>query len=372
MHAYLRSPEPVTATWLTDVLRAAGALQWGAVSAVQSRPTDAFNSRTRRLALSYEAGALGACPTRLILKQPIDADWAREAGADEVRFYQLAATLDPRPPAVVPCYGAALDEASGDSYLLLLDVSATHAHPVTREQQIGLAESVPPDDAIRQVVGALARHHAFWWDHSLLHAGHFAVGYWSRDAERFRLYQERRRAAWARLLADAGSALPADIRDRYDDILGRIDRHWARALEPRFRARTHLTLVHGDAYFPNFLCPRPDVTAETYLIDWQSPAVDLAGYDLANVLATFWTRAQRHEGQREQRILEHYHRTLVAHGVSGYSWEDLLADYRAGLIFWLLMPVQDGGDSAPHSYWWPKMQCLLAAFNDWGCDELLR
>jgi hypothetical protein len=36
------------------------------------------------------------------------------------------------------------------------------------------------------------------------------------------------------------------------------------------------------------------------------------------------------------------------------------------------MPIQDGGDGAPHSYWWPKMQCLLAAFDDWGCAELLR
>jgi thiamine kinase-like enzyme len=372
MNTYIRPPEPITPAWLTDLLRAAGALQHGAVSAVQSRPTDAFNSRTRRLALSYEPGAVGACPKHLVLKQPIDAAWAREAGADEVRFYQLVATLDPRPPAVVLCYGAALDQASGNSYLLLLDVSATHAHPVTREQQIGLVQSVPTDDAIRQVTEALARHHAYWWDRPLLHAGAFAVGYWSRDAERFRLYRERRRAAWDRLLAGAGSSLPADVRDRYDDVLGRLERHWARVLEPRFRTRTHLTLVHGDTYFPNFLCPRPGVTAETYLIDWQSPATDLAGYDLANLLATFWTREQRRAAQREQHILAHYHRTLVAHGVHGYSWEDLLADYRAGLIFWLLMPVQDGGDGAPQSYWWPKMQCVLAAFADWGCDELLQ
>lgn len=364
--------EPIAPAWLTDVLRAAGALERGSVSAVQALPTDAFNSRTRHLALSYEPGAAGDCPTRLILKQPIDADWAREAGADEVRFYQLAATLDPPPPAIVPCYGAALDEASGDSYLLLLDVSATHAHPVTREQQIGLAESVPPDDATRQVTEALARHHACWWDHPLLHAGHFAVGYWSRDAERFRLYVERRRAAWERLLADDGGSLPREVRARYDGVLGRIERHWARALAPRFGTRTHLTLVHGDAFFPNFLCPRPGVPAETYLIDWQSPAVDLAGYDLANLLATFWTREQRREGQREQRILAHYYRTLVAHGVRGYGWEDLLADYRAGLIFWLLMPVQDGGDGAPSSYWWPKMQCLMDAFDDWGCGALLQ
>jgi hypothetical protein len=243
---------------------------------------------------------------------------------------------------------------------------------VTRDQQIGLTQSVPSDNAIASVTEALARHHAYWWNHGTLQSGTFAVGYWSRDAERFRLYLERRRAAWKRLLAGEPNGLPGDLQQLYNGVLNGIEHHWARFLEPRFRTFSHLTLVHGDAFFPNFLTPQPGTNGETYLLDWQSPAVDIAGYDLANLLATFWTREQRHEAQREQRILEHYHRTLVASGVEGYGWDDLVLDYRAGLIFWLLMPLQDGGDGAARSYWWPKMQCLVAAFEDWHCAELLR
>jgi hypothetical protein len=133
----------------------------------------------------------------------------------------------------------------------------------------------------------------------------------------------------------------------------------------------HLTLVHGDAYFANFLCPRPPATGPTYLLDWQSPEVDVGGNDLVNLCATFWTSEQRHQGQRELQILRRYYATLQAHGVSQYSWEDLRTDYQHGLIFWLLMPVQDAADGSHKDYWWPKMQCLVAAFQDWHCEELL-
>ena len=39
--------------------------------------------------------------------------------------------------------------------------------------------------------------------------------------------------------------------------------------------------------------------------------------------------------------------------------------------FWLLMPLQDRFGGAGKDYWWPKMQCLVAAFREWQCAELL-
>ena len=54
-----------------------------------------------------------------------------------------------------------------------------------------------------------------------------------------------------------------------------------------------------------------------------------------------------------------------------YTWDDLIIDYRPGLIYWLLVPVQDRFGGASKDYCWPKMQCLVAAFDEWGCAELL-
>lgn len=72
-----------------------------------------------------------------------------------------------------------------------------------------------------------------------------------------------------------------------------------------------------------------------------------------------------------ENILHRYHNALLAHGVEIYSWEDLLRDYQMGLIYWVLMPVQDCAGGSSRDYWWPKMQCLVAAFQEWGCEKLL-
>ena len=90
-----------------------------------------------------------------------------------------------------------------------------------------------------------------------------------------------------------------------------------------------------------------------------------------NLCATFWTREQRHEGQREKRMLQRYLAHLQARGVQNYTWENLLLDYRLALIEWLLSTVQDARNGSKQSYWLPKLHCMSAAFEDWRCADLL-
>jgi hypothetical protein len=255
--------------------------------------------------------------------------------------------------------------------LLLQDLAPTHQPPVTRAQQIGPVEAVPPAAQIAECIETLGMLHAFWWQHLLLGEGHFDVGYWSRTRERFDAYLQRRTNSWQRVAAQEDASLPEDVRTLYEQALARLPSYWERYLEPRFRSSRHLTLAHGDAYFANFLCPIPPRTGTAYLLDWQSPEFDIGAYDLATLCATFWTREQRHTARREDRILHQYFDSLKTHGVRHYPWEDLLLDYRHALIFWLLMPVQDAADGSARDYWWPKMRCLLAAFSDWHCGALL-
>jgi thiamine kinase-like enzyme len=150
-----------------------------------------------------------------------------------------------------------------------------------------------------------------------------------------------------------------------------FDRWWSDYLAPRMRARSRITLMHGDAYFANMLSPREGVTGETYLIDWQSPEAHLGACDLVNLCDTFWTREQRTEGQREQRILRRYLAQLQAHGIRNYGWDDLVLDYRLEIIEWLLTTVQDARNGSKRNYWLPKLQCVSAAFEDWHCADLL-
>jgi len=370
MTAYIPVGDHITAAWLTAVLRDADVLRQGEVTAVENEVSKAFNSHTSHLFLSYSADASPGVPTRLVLKRNVQEDWGVEAGADEVKFYSLVMSLRDHPPVIAPCYAAAYDEESGNSYLLLQDLSATHMPPVTRDQQISIVEGVPPDRYIESVVDALAQVHAYWWEHPLLKTGVFEVGYWSRNTERFGEYLQRRTIGWKDLVDNEGAWFPDDLRELYEQVLAHLPRYWERYVEPRFRAQTNLTLVHGDAYFANFLCPREQGTGATYLLDWQSYSFDIGGDDLVNLCATFWTPEQRREGQREERMLRRYYSVLQSCGVHNYAWDDLLTDYKMGLVFWILMPVEDRYGGSSRDYWWPKMQCLVAAFREWGCEGL--
>src|SRR5579885_975241 len=185
MTAYIAIPDTVTPALLTAVLRQSGLLQRGEVTAIEQETMGAFNSQTHRLLLRYSADATSELPASLILKRNNESAWGVEAGAGEVKFYQIAASLPNHPPILIPCYAAAYDEVSGNSYLLLQDLSETHQPPVTRDQQISIKEAVPSAVHIALVVDALAQLHAYWWGHPLLHTTTFEVGYWSRNKERF-------------------------------------------------------------------------------------------------------------------------------------------------------------------------------------------
>ena len=358
----LATTDPITPAWLTAALRAAGALPTGAVQAVETRGNDAFNSAATHLTLTYSADAPADALHSLFLKRNLAVEWATEAARDEARFYQAVARLTPRPPMIAPCYLAAFDEQRGVSSLLLADVSATHAAPVTRDEQIR-GDGVPDQRALDLAVDTLAAFHACWWERPEL-GETFPGGGWYGGAEQFAAHMERRRDEWARFIAAEGDWFPADLRAVYEDAFTRLPSAWATAFGARLAQRRAVTLGHGDCYLTQFLVPRAGVSAPTYLVDFQGVTADCPAFDLTHMFAAMWSREQRQEGDREQRCLRRYHAGLLAGGVRDYAWDDLLADYRALLAFMLFYPVWDETNGSPHSYWLPKMRNIVAAWQD--------
>ncbi|MCI0393531.1 MAG: aminoglycoside phosphotransferase family protein [Chloroflexi bacterium] len=353
-----------TPTWLTHTLSTAGILPAGEVTALRQHPNDAFNSAITHLEVSYSAGAPAAAPCRLLLK--INHD---HAGRREAHFYQLAATL-PRPlPAVVPCYAAAYDPASGLSCCLLADLSATHAAPVTRRQLLAL-EGVPAGSHLDGMIDALAHFHAFWWDHPLL--GHVPdvteLRWWYSDQAHHERHVARRQQEWQQFVAAAGGRLPAGWRQLYQQALARLPQLWERYLAPRLAGRRHLTLTNGDCYFNQFLCPLPPGNGPTYLVDFQDVSANFGAYDLVYLLATFWTPAQRQ--QHEERLLRRYHQQLQAHGLTAYTWEELRRDYRLMIAYMIFDPIWNQTAGSSPAYWQPKMACLVSAYEELACAEL--
>ena len=209
-------PDPIKPEWLTSVLRESGFLGRGAVRGVERDEVGALNSSVLRLKLCYTGDVSPDLPTKLVLKRNVKASWAIEAGAEEVKYYRLAASLDPAPPGLVPCYAAGCDPSGGSSYLLLQDVSETNAPAVTLDQQIGLLVGVPGEDVLSWVAETLACHHAYWWDHPILSTDAFHVGYWSRNADRFHKYVAKRLAAWQKLREEEAGWFPPALQALYE------------------------------------------------------------------------------------------------------------------------------------------------------------
>ncbi|HEX7976759.1 MAG TPA: hypothetical protein VF498_20295, partial [Anaerolineales bacterium] len=174
-------PSEPNPAWLTNLLHDSGVLPSGVVAAIEITPTGAFNSRTGFIRLCYSADAPLSAPTRLVFKSNTPAAWSIIAGADEVHFYRLAAELADHPRVIPPCCAAEYDRSSGESFLLLQDLSETHAPPITRSEQISILRGMPLAVYQQAVIDTLAAFHGYWWDHALLSSGEFEVGYWSRD-----------------------------------------------------------------------------------------------------------------------------------------------------------------------------------------------
>lgn len=361
----------VTPAWLTITLRMAGALPRGDVSSVIPQDTEVLDSFATHLTLTYSADAPASAPKHLVLKRNKPEDSAVESGRAEVKFYRLVAMLPDRRrlSMITPCYAAAYHRDSNTSYVLLQDVSETHK-PVqqSREEQ---RKEMPPASTIVQVVDTLAQFHSYWWGHPLLGTGVTGVQQRYQDIHQFERYMQRRDSALQDLILYEKRWFPKPLIDLYQEVLTRFSTLWQGQLETRFRMHRNMTLIHGDCYFANFLQPKEIITGQTYIIDWYSPEVHLGASDLVNLVATSWTQEQRDEDQREEQILQRYYQGLQNYGVQGYSWEDLLVDYRLSIIEWLLQPLQDRMDGVSKNSWWYKMQCLVEAFHDWHCMDLL-
>lgn len=360
MSRVIRTLAEATPDRLTALLVGAGLTQ-RSIASLTSRTTDAFNSTVAHLELHNRDDA--AVPSdKFVLKMNQDG-----AGSAEVAFYQLAQQEVVDTSMLVPCVSAVFDPEDGASHLLLLDVSATHRPPFSRNALLGLA-GVPSEAHLQSVAQALARFHAAWWEQPLL-GRHAATQLTERyrNAAAFEAWWEGHQQDYEEFAQAHGEAVPDDIHAIYQGVLKNHSSLWPRYLEPRSRDLANLTVTHNDCYLLQFLCPGPGGTA-TYLVDFQSVCTDFAARDLVYLMATFWTREQR--AQHERGVLEHYHQALLAHGVMGFGLEQLIEDYRLMLIDMIFHPVWDTTYGADPAYWQPKLKCLTDAYQDWQCDEL--
>ena len=75
--------------------------------------------------------------------------------------------------------------------------------------------------------------------------------------------------------------------------------------------------------------------------------------------------------QLEFSLLHRYHEELLGAGVSNYSFDDLLLDYRRCVVRNLTFPLIFWSRSFPRESWRHRLDCALAAYRDFNGAELL-
>ena len=226
----------------------------------------------------------------------------------EVRFYQdLAETSEIATPV---CHFAGWDRESDEFLLILEDMSTS---------RVGNLYASSIDD-VRQVVEALPRFHARWWEHE--------------DLRRLRwLFPLDHPAAAGGLQAAVAAALPV-TRHRFpgafDGALGVVADAIVEAY-PRIAAgyvERPVTLTHSDLHMQQVFFPNQD-GGRFAIFDWQTIGRGFAGQDLARIVGMSLTPELRRSNERE--LVETYHQGLSDAGVSGYPFEACWDDYRLGM-----------------------------------------
>jgi thiamine kinase-like enzyme len=345
-------PAAADAAYLTAALRRSGVLVDGSVREVAvTLSRDTLLSRIIWLRPSYDGNHAEAPATIILKTNRADRASLWSEMNQEITFYSTIAPC--MPAGYVPrCFDAGWSAETKAWHLLLEDLTDTHASATTWP--------LPPTfEQCEQIVGALARIHAAWWDDPRL--GN-SIGAWT-ELDGLEKYLKTLAERFARFVGEVGDRLSQERRDVYRRLFDAAPR-----LFERTRSRRNMTIMHGDAHFWNCLIPK-DGGADVRFFDWDCWRIDTGSDDLAYMIAMHWYPDRRHRFER--RLLNRYHAELIAHGVRGYDRRDLDDDYRLSVLWQIATPINQASIKIPPVIWWNNLERIFLAVDDLGCRALL-
>jgi hypothetical protein len=303
-------PAELSAEFLTQALRSAGALPEGEVTALRwdSVGDAGQTGLVVRVVPTYE-GADHAAPTTLIAKFATPFEQARAhmhalgLYQREVRFYQdFGADAGISVPR---CFYADIDDQTGNFALLLEDVGQGR----NGDWWNGSVEDT--ELAVRH----LAAFHAKWWEHEKIKSTA-----WLRQPDDMPYYRDALGPLLPAFIPVAQQKFPRCFSGYILRTAQRLVERWPQFVAPRPEER--YTLAHCDFHPKQLFFPR-GTQGRFAVFDWQGTCVQLAAIDLHRILLTGLTPVQLIEHQ--ERLIALYHRTLVEHGVR-YPFEQLVSE----------------------------------------------
>ena len=354
--------EAVTPEWLTRALQTGGKAGDATVRSVSFGPVGqgvGILCQVARLTLEYDGDA-GQAPRTLVAKIPSTDPQTRGMVSvfgfyeREVRMYrELGEQIPIRTPR---CYYGEFDPASGDFVLLLEDL----AHLRLGDQ----LECCPVDD-VKLIIREIAKLHTDWWNKPALNQLSWVP---TTDDPRTKAGVALYPHAWTSFMERLGHTLPEEMRRTGEKLGGSVV-----GILDRF-VNGPQTLLHADLRLDNiFFGVRPEDPPLT-LIDWQISARGVGTYDVGYLMSQSMDIDVRR--QHEQELLRMYHGLLQEGGVTDYSFDQMLDDYRWTVLFCFAYPVMGGGlgdlsNERGYALARAMMERSAAAIMDWDAGKLL-
>jgi len=313
--------DDITSDWLTSVM--ADTAGGGRVTLADAAPLDgvaSFQGNLIRARIEAEAGAPESIVVKMVPENEALRGIGRQLGiyAREAAFYMsIGPDAGVRQPA---CYGAEIEHDTGDSAIVMQDLSALR----TGDQISGFSLS-----EAERAVDQYAVLHARWWNDSRLKSFEWLPP-WNLPAMVAYLPQAFKQQAWP-----ACAALFADMFGDVENKLGLLlGEHVATLMDLIGTGPT--TLVHGDARHDNLMFSADD-NAAPHMVDWQYVASGRGIVDIAYYLSQ--SGDPDVVAPVEQALVMRYHGALETHGVTGYGWDECWADYRRLALYTLVYPI---------------------------------
>ena len=290
----------------------------GAVTNVTAHKTNDWNmANSARVAIEYDDAANRQAPRNLFVKIMEPPDPYADFIPGEIAFYSeaLPDTL-PLPPSLARCEAA--------------------------------------------VIG-LARIHGHWWKGDVSAHDEFGIDR--------RLKLETFAGHLPNLVTEfldfVGEAVPADRKDIVRSVCGRLPT----LLEDRLFGGLPITRNHGDPHFWNIMFPKDPARRGCIFVDWEDWQYNPPAFDLAYMIALHWY--PDHRARHEEHLLRTYHDALLREISTGYSWEQLMADYRLGHLRNFIVLLFQLNMGEPGEGWWPHVERLFLSFEDLDCGALM-
>ncbi len=302
----------ISTTWLNTVLESRGEV--GRVASVRAENLGegvGILGEVARLHLTYEPGQNGP-PTMVAKCQslfPANVFVSQLMGfyVREVNFYNdLAPSLSLRVPR---CFHASADPVGAPFVILMEEI--TGARMIDQIAGATLADC-------ERIVDIGAALHASFWETPQLYALDWLPP-WNNPAykgakelveTKIGAFDER----WSEKLPKDAMAWMHQVTPRYPEMLD----WWVE--------RGNVTLAHTDFRADNFLFGGSAGDGEVTMLDFQIMTRHVGVWDVANFVGMSVTAENRRAWQ--DQLLRRYHAALEARGVTGYSFDRCVEDYR--------------------------------------------